>query len=235
MTGVASLPMYDWPEVRAEVDAFYARLREAVPELPAKPARFETEPDLDAHWRDPALLLSQTCWGPMRLGLAPHVEVLAASTYDDVPGGRGAFYRSAIVMRDGKAVPPPEQGHAMIPEGMAGLRPAINGPKSLSGALSLAEDMPDPGLPRRALFTGSHRASIRAIVDGRADFAAIDCRSWALALDHEPAARQLVVVGWTALRPGLPFITGRRTPPALRSRLAAALIRLGAEAPALAA
>jgi ABC-type phosphate/phosphonate transport system substrate-binding protein len=227
--------MYDWPEARAGVDAFFARLREAVPELPERLMRLETEPDLDVHWRDPALLLSQTCWGPMRLGLAPHVEVLANSTYDDVPGGRGTFYRSAVVMRGGTAVPPPDGGAAILPAGVGGLRPAINGPKSLSGALSLAEDLSDPGLPGRALATGSHRASIRAIVENRADFAAIDCRSWALAQAFEPAARHLTVVGWTALRPGLPYITSRSTPPALRSRLADALIALGAEPPALAA
>jgi ABC-type phosphate/phosphonate transport system substrate-binding protein len=227
--------MYDWPEVRAEVDGFFARLRDAVSELPEGLVRLESEPDLDAHWRDPALLLSQTCWGPLRLGLAPHVEVLAHSTYDDVPGGRGTFYRSAIVMRDGEAVPPPAQAEGIIPDGIGGLRPAINGPKSLSGALSLAEDLADPDLPGRALATGSHRASIRAIVEDRADFAAIDCRTWALARAHEPAARHLTVVGWTALRPGLPFITSRSTPPALRSRLAEALIALGAERPALAA
>jgi ABC-type phosphate/phosphonate transport system substrate-binding protein len=227
--------MYDWPEARAGVDAFFARLREAVPELPAGLERLESEPDLDAHWRDPALMLSQTCWGPMRFGLAPHVAVLANSTYDDVPGGRGTFYRSAIVMRDGAAVPPPAAAEAIIPDGIGGLRPAINGPKSLSGALSLAEDLSDPGLPARALVTGSHRASIRSIAENRADFAAIDCRSWALAQAHEPAARVLTVVGWTALRPGLPYITSRSTPPALRSRLADALIALGAEPPALAA
>ena len=235
MTGLASLPMYDWPEVRAEVDDFFAHLRDAVPELPEGLARLETEPDLDAHWRDPALLLSQTCWGPMRLGLAPPVEVLAQPSYDDVPGGRATLYRSAIVMRDGEVVPPHTTADAIIPKGTGGLRPAISGPKSLSGALSLAEDLADPGLPGRALVTGSHRASIRAIAGDRADFAAIDCRSWALALAHEPAARRLTVVGWTALRPGLPFITSRRTPPGLRSRLAAALMALGALQPAIAA
>jgi ABC-type phosphate/phosphonate transport system substrate-binding protein len=227
--------MYDWPEARAGVDAFFAQLREAVPELPERLMRLETEPDLDAHWRDPALLLSQTCWGPMRNGLAAHVAVLAQPSYDDVPGGRSTFYRSAIVMRDGVPVPPPIGDGAVLPDGIGGLRPAINGPKSLSGALSLAEDLADPGLPGRALATGSHRASIRAIVEDRADFAAIDCRSWALAQAYEPAAQHLTVVGWTALRPGLPYITSRSTPPALRSRLAEALIALGAERPALAA
>lgn len=235
MTALASLPMYDWPESRAAIEEFYARLRTRVPELPPGLARPATEDALDAHWRDPGLLISQTCWGPMRHGLDAVVDVIAQPTYDDAPGGRGIFYRSAIVMRDGTAVPPPIGEGPALPELSADLRPAINGTRSLSGAIAPSEDLSDPTLKRRALVTGSHRASILAVAEGRADFAAIDCRSWALALDHEPAARGLTVVGWTALRPGLPFISSRRTPSALKSRLAAALIQLGAEAPALAA
>ncbi|MGI1660612.1 phosphate/phosphite/phosphonate ABC transporter substrate-binding protein [Palleronia sp. KMU-117] len=235
MSVVATLPMYDWPETRGAVEAFYAALRAQVPELPPQISRPDSEAALNALWRDPALLLGQTCWGPLRHGLSDHVEVLAQPTYDDVPGGRGIFYRSAIVMREGPERHPPVAAGAVLPQGLAALRPAINGPRSLSGAIALSEDLSDPGLAARALVTGSHRASVRAVADGLADFAAIDCRSWALALAHEPAARGLTVAGWTALRPGLPFITSRRTPPALRVRLAAALVGLGAERPALAA
>jgi ABC-type phosphate/phosphonate transport system substrate-binding protein len=235
MSALAALPMYDWPETRGTVEAFYLALRESVPELPPQLSRPETEVALDALWRDPALLLAQSCWGPMRHGLSEHVEVLAQPTYDDVPGGRGIFYRSAIVMRGGPARRPPQGAGPALPQGLSTLRPAINGPRSLSGAIAPAEDLSDPGLAARALVTGSHRASVRAVAEGRADFAAIDCRSWALALAHEPAARGLTVAGWTALRPGLPFITSRRTPSGLRARLAAALVELGAERPALAA
>lgn len=235
MSALAALPMYDWPETRGAVEAFYASLRTRVPELPPDLSRPATEAALNALWRDPALLLAQTCWGPMRHGLTDHVEVLAQPTYDDVPGGRGIFYRSAIVMRDGPLRAPPGDAEAVLPDGLSALRPAINGPRSLSGAIALSEDLSDPGLAARALVTGSHRASVRAVAEGRADFAAIDCRSWALALAHEPAAWGLTVAGWTALRPGLPFITSRRTPPGLRARLAAALVETGAERPALAA
>jgi ABC-type phosphate/phosphonate transport system substrate-binding protein len=235
MTALAALPMYDWPETRGAVDAYYSALRARVPELPPHLSRPENDAALDALWSDPGLLLSQTCWGPMRGGLDRTVEVLAQPSYDDVPGGRGIFYRSAIVMREGTPLPAPESTGCALPVALAGLRPAINAPRSLSGAIALSEDLSDRGLAARALVTGSHRASVRAVAGGRADFAAIDCRSWVMALDHEPAARALTVVGWTALRPGLPFITSRRTPPEMRARLAGALCALGAEAPALAA
>ena len=61
---------------------------------------------------------------------------------------------------------------------------------------------------------GAHRASILAIVEGRADVATIDCRSWMLAgLYEADAVAALSVVGWTARRPGLPYITAKATPP----------------------
>lgn len=229
MTGLATLPMYDWPEVRGQVDRFYADLRARVPELPAALTRPETLQDLHALWRDPALMIGQTCWGPMQAGLAAHVHVLAQPLYDDVPGGKGAFYRSAIVMRGGRACPPPAHDATALPDGLMDARPAINALDSMSGFIALAQDMGAPDLASRALITGSHRASVRAVAEGAADFAAIDCRSWALAQAYEPAARGLTVTGWTAPRPGLPFITARATPLPLRHALADALAQLGAQ------
>ncbi len=127
---VAALPMYDWPEIRAETDALWAGLRDRLraagveaPEtlarrnadLPAVPGGIRdatgvviaadpaTLPpdDLDfaALWRHPRLLLSQTCWGPMEMGLAPFVEVVGQPSYDAFEGGEGPLYSSAIVMR----------------------------------------------------------------------------------------------------------------------------------------
>ena len=228
MTVLATLPMYDWPEERAALDAFYTRLRTLVPELPAALTRPQTAEDLHALWRNPALLLGQTCWGPMGAGLDAHVHVLAQPSYDDVPGGRGPRYRSALVMRAGKPCPVPANDGASLPPGLDHLQPAINAADSLSGCLSLIRDADLPDLPARALVTGGHRASIRAVAEGAADYAAIDCRSWALALRHEPAASAITVTGWTALRPGLPFITARATPAPLRARLRDALMQLGA-------
>lgn len=230
MTSVATLPMYDWPELRAQTDAFYTALRESVPELPAKLIRPATESALQALWRYPGLVLGQTCWGPMRAGLQEHVHVLAQPDYSDVPGGQGVHYRSVIVMRGGTAIEPPPHAGAVLPEGLERLRPAINSPLSLSGCIALSEDAGLRDLAVDALITGSHRASIRAVAAGKADFAAIDCRSWALARAHEPVARDLIAAGWTALRPGLPYITARATPRILRLRLAGALAATGAVA-----
>lgn len=244
---IAALPMYDWFEVRARVDAQWAairdRLREAgidAPEhllrrngdMPAVPGGIRgadgkviapdpatlppDELDLATLWRHPKLLFSQTCWGPMKaMGLADHVRVVSQPDYSDVPGGLGTSYSSAIVGRaTGLGVLPPQDGQAHLPlDQIARGQLAFNERHSLSGFIALLEDLTDAGaeLPDadRLVETGGHRNSIRAVAEGRADIAAIDCRSWALAQRFEHAAAGLVVVGWTRRRLGLPYIASR--------------------------
>jgi ABC-type phosphate/phosphonate transport system substrate-binding protein len=220
---IAALPMYDWPEERGRVDALYAELRARVPDLPATLTRDRDPEDI---WRDPALVFGQTCWGPLGTGLLVHLRVLAQPDYSDVEGGQGPLYRSALVARAGRAVPPPPHPSADLPA--LGGRLAFNARGSLSGWLALVADAGDPaGWASGLVETGSHRASLRAVAAGQADLAAIDCRSWALAQAHDPAAAGLVVIGWTAARAGLPYVTARDTDSGLTRRLRAALLDMG--------
>ena len=65
---------------------------------------------------------------------------------------------------------------------------------------------------REELETGAHRASVVAVAEGRADVAAIDCRSWNIIQRFEPRARDVAVVGWTRRRKGLPYIAALGSP-----------------------
>lgn len=214
---IAALPMYDWPEIRSETDAAWRRLREGLRERGvAAPEALTRDLPLADLWRHPRLLLAQTCWGPMEAGLADAVQLVGQADYSAYEGGAGALYSSALLMRGGEGVAAPDDGSAMLPLArLRGARLAFNDPVSMSGLLALSRDLATSG-QTLALFaervqTGAHRASIRAVAGDRADVCAVDCRSWALARRLEPAAAKLRVVGWTARRPGLPFITGRTT------------------------
>lgn len=235
MSGRAGLPMYDWPEERGAVDALWRTIRaRAGGDLPARLTRPRGEPALLAHWRDPALVFSQTCRGPLSLGMLPGLRVLAQPDYSDVPGGIGPLYRSAVIARTGAPRPAPAGPGADLPPGLlAGRVLAANARHSLSGWLALAQDLGADPAARAAgvVMTGGHRASVLAVAGGRADLAAIDCRAWALAQRHEACARRLVVLGWTAARPGLPYVTGPRTAPALAERLTRTLIGMGCHPP----
>jgi len=247
---IAALPMYDWPEVRGEVDAQWGRLRDAfrqkgidapqtivrrngdLPPVPGgicdaqgkliSPDPATLPPDeLDYHklWLHPALLFAQTCWGPMELGLSSHVQVVGQPSYDAYEGGRGELYSSALVMRTGEGteVRSPADGRPLLPPDLIrGKRFTFNSLDSMSGIIALTRDLQAAGesldIFSSRSESGGHRGSIVAVAEGKADIAAIDCESWALARRFEPAARKVVIVGWTGRRKGLPFITARTTP-----------------------
>lgn len=230
---IAALPMYDWPETRAEIDAQWVILREAFREKGIDaPEKLTREIELSALWRHPDLLFAQTCWGPMEQGLADEVQFVAQPSYDAFEGGQGGLYSSAIVMRKEDSYkrnyPSPADGKASIPlDLLRGKRFTYNGPDSMSGLIALTRDLEalGEGIDIFATQTqsGGHRASIVAVAEGRADVAAIDCRSWAMAKAYEKAAEGVEVVGWTARRKGLPFITSRKTPPETLEAMRAAL------------
>ncbi|THF59763.1 phosphate/phosphite/phosphonate ABC transporter substrate-binding protein [Ollibium composti] len=258
---IAALPMYDWPEVRTETDAQWVRLRDALrrrgvdaPDALTRTNMPDGSLEPAALWRDPALLFAQTCWGPMGLGLADHVQVIGQPDYSDFEGGQGEFYSSAVVMRRGAAdgdvgvgspppLTPPRKGEGHLASGsspsplrggvrgggsgdragppipvdlLRGKRFAFNGTDSMSGILALTSDLEAMGegigIFSERIVSGGHRASIVAVAKGRADVAAIDCRSWAMAQRFEPAVKELAVVGWTGRRKGLPYICAQGLP-----------------------
>ncbi|RUZ80527.1 phosphate ABC transporter substrate-binding protein [Mesorhizobium sp. M7A.F.Ca.US.006.01.1.1] len=247
---VAALPMYDWPEVRDEVDAQWVLLRDAfrqkgidapqtivrrngdLPPVPGgirgaegkiiAPDPATLPPDeLDFYrlWLHPALLFAQTCWGPMELGLSRHVQVIGQPGYDAYEGGQGELYSSALVMRtgEGSEVRSPADGSPFLPlDLIRGKRFTFNSLDSMSGTIALTRDLRAAGEGLDIFSTrsesGGHRGSIIAVAEGKADIAAIDCESWALAQQFEPAAKKVAVVGWTGRRKGLPYITAAATP-----------------------
>lgn len=219
---IASLQMYDWPESRAANDAFWAHVRTSLRAAGiAAPDVLSRPDDLTLPWRDPALLLGQTCGYPLTLGLAGDTLVVARPVHAAEGCGPGT-YRSAFVAR---------REDALMPlAGFRGRRAAVNEWASQSGFNTFAASLAEGGADARApffastLITGAHRASALAVAAGQADIAAIDCVSWAIFARAEPeAAGCLAVIGWSAEAPTLPFITAPSNAallPALRAALA---------------
>jgi ABC-type phosphate/phosphonate transport system substrate-binding protein len=130
-----------------------------------------------------------------------------------------AEYSSSTPPRPTASTDPPLKGEGGVDTVLHLLRNrrlAFNSDDSMSGIIALTRDLKAIG-ENIALFselieTGGHRNSIVAVAEGRADVAAIDCRSWALAQRFEPRAAEVEVIGWTAKRKGLPFIAGLNSP-----------------------
>jgi len=205
---VASLPMYDADP--AAVDAWWSAIADGLRArgLADVPTELQWPPELMGHWRDPRLLLSQTCGYPLVTSLLPHVQVVGALRYT-APGCSGIDYRSELVAR---------VEDAATLEGFVGRVAAINSPDSHSGCNALLAHVAplarDGAFFSRQHVTGSHRRSLAAVQSGTADIAAIDCVSLAGFRRCDPGLlRGLRVVASTDPAPGLPLITSIATPP----------------------
>lgn len=204
MTGAASLPMYDWPEIKEATDAVWAAIHRELSQRGIEaPARLDRSADPEPLWSDPDLVLSQTCGYPYANRLMGKVALVGTPAHA-ATGASPGHYFSVLVAR--KNHPPEHLGD------MAGRRFAFNMAHSQSGfaapvrllAASGHASLSDP------LETGAHRASIRAVAQEKADWASIDAVTWELAKRHEPAAESLMVFATTPQTPALPLITSAR-------------------------
>jgi len=228
----ASLPMYDWPEIRRATDAWWAGLarhlrHEKFPDVPSALMRGAGE---GAPLADPALLFSQTCGWPLVHLYPGKLKVIASPCYA-VAGCSGPTYRSRILVRADAPV-------FRLAE-LAGKRAAYNSAHSLSGHAALRLVFAPVAQGGRffcgGVETGSHAGSMAAVAERRAEVCAIDCVSYAIAARYRPSLtaslRELAV---SPELPALPYVTGRRRSDAELARLRAALFAALAD-PALAA
>ena len=205
MSRIASLAMYDMPWLEWANDALWAAIgrRLRASGIETVPARLERQRALMDVWRDPDLLLAQTCGYPLMTALGGQVTPIAAPVYA-WPGCSGARHCSLIVVAKGA----PFQTLADL----RCSRVAMNGADSNSGMNLLRHAV--AGLAEDGRFfgavtvTGSHLASLDHVARGAAEVAAIDCVTFGLAARHRPAlVAGLRVIGETATSPALPFVT----------------------------
>jgi ABC-type phosphate/phosphonate transport system substrate-binding protein len=206
---VATLPMYDWPEVEATYDAFWLRIAASLGRSGiATPAQLVHRGDCHAAWRLPNLLLSQTCGFPYVSQLRGMVQLVATPHYA-VSGCAGSSYSSMIIMRHAQALSLTDWG---------GGTAAINSTDSQSGYWALRAAIAEAGAkaPGKIVMSGSHRQSVKMVASGEADIAAIDAVCWAMAERYEPGAFAcLTVIAQSPSAPSLPFITALGTPTAV--------------------
>lgn len=231
MSVIASLPMYDWPELKDATDALWGAIRtelEAVeiqaPETLLRQTRYGGE------WRNPNLLLSQTCGWPYATTYRDALTLVAVPNYA-ATGCEAGRYSSAVIV----AADAPYQRLDQL----EGRHFAYNGPDSQSGVQTIREAIAPFANADGPFFgqtsqSGAHRASLHMVAVGEADCAAIDAICWHYAQHCEPeATSRLRVLCWTRPAPALPFVTARNrdaAAPALRAALERALARGAGEA-----
>ena len=221
---IASLPMYDLPELQEAHAALWEAIRSRLEArgVPAPP-RLARPHDLAELWRSPRLLLAQTCGYPLVTQLRGRVRVLATPCYA-AEGCEGPFHRAAIVVRRRSPIPRLED--------LLASRLALNAPESNTG-MNLLRATLAPLARRKAIFssvvlTGAHVASCAAVAEHRADVAAIDAVTWALLQRRaRSAVHDLRVLAWTVRSPGLPLVTSHLRSGAQYAAIAGALDEVG--------
>jgi len=204
--GVASMPMYDLPEVRKALDTLWQGLarhlhRQGVPDAPNTLSHERPVSDL---WNDPDLFLSQCCGYDIVNRYAGQLLPIATPHYG-APECMGCDYASVVVVA--------EQNAATDVLEMRGAVCVINGPESHSGMNALrglvAPVSRDGRFFTEVKVSGSHEASLAMIRRGEAEVGAIDCVTFALLERNRPEALAgLRKLGRTYRAPGLPYVTG---------------------------
>lgn len=206
---IASLPMY----ARPELDAAFARFWDRIAAILRAgginaPAALSQHDDLMALWRDPDLVLSQTCGMPYRKFLHGKVTLVGTPDYG-LEGCPPGYYRSALVVRQTDA-------RAALAD-FAQARFAYNEENSQSGFAAPQNHAQALGFAfSNRVQSHSHRASACMVSEGTADIAALDAVSWRHMQAYDAFAGSLRVLDWTAPpTPVLPFITARGNDPDL--------------------
>lgn len=215
--GTASLPMYDFDDLRRAHDTLWSAVAAALTGR-SVPLALTHAADVHALWRSPDLVVSQACGWPLVAELAGKVRTIGTFSYH-IPSAQDHRYRSRIVMRADRAVIDPVQ-----------LTAAVNSFESLSGWVSLVRAFPalEGTWPAAVLETGSHVGSLAALAEGSADIAAIDGVTFAIVQHRRPQLLDgIEVIREGPLIPCLPLITSHEATDddveALRRAFAAAV------------
>lgn len=217
---IASLGMYDMPHLRDPHDRFWDAIRAS---LGYGPDQLTRGGDPWAEWQSPDLLLAQTCGLPYRARLHGSVTLVGAPDYDlpDCPPGH---YFSYLIRRR-------DDPRALADLSRQGVM-AFNDPLSQSGWAAPLAHLEERKLkPGETLQTGAHIESIKAVLYGKADYAAIDALTLLLwASEDTDAAAFLDAFDRTEPTPALPYITARgRDPKSIFDSIETAISNLSHE------
>ena len=200
--------MYDWPEIRSETDRLWTAISsELISNGLDAPARLKRIEHPSTLWTNPQLVVGQTCGWPYANRLRGKVFPFARFDYGRA-GCPDGFYNSVFIGRT-----PSDIQYLQSPQKLLSVgKIAINGDDSQSGFHVFDEVLNGraaKSIPQdQKLITGAHRNSVRAVAAGEAAVAAIDSVAFELAERFESDAfKEVVVLGHSQPKPGLPLIT----------------------------
>lgn len=199
MAMIASLPMYDRPELSTAHGVFWAGIHKNLADVEIKsPSKLDQSAQGLAAWLSPNLCFSQTCGRPYKLHLRAAVTLIGTPDYG-LAGCPAGHYRSVLIARkDDRRATLSDFNGAVL---------AYNETMSQSGFAAVLHCCVQDDVDLAAgLHTGAHLASIAAVQDGRADLAGIDALTWEFFCQFTPTD-SLKIIGYSMPTPTLPYIT----------------------------
>jgi ABC-type phosphate/phosphonate transport system substrate-binding protein len=197
--------MYDFPEIRHATDALWQGMarhfrREGIAQVPQQLVH---DRHLSGLWSDGNLFLSQCCGYDVVRGYKDRFQVLATPWFD-APGCSNGDYASTIVVTEHSL-------HRDVID-MLDSVVVINGPESHSGMNALfalvAPHSRNGKFFSEVRISGSHAASLAALINGDADVASVDCLTYELLGRYRPAAIEGTrPLGLTFAAPAPPYVT----------------------------
>jgi len=209
---VATLPMYDLPQLKPATDAFWRAIAERLKAAGlAAPASLTRTDDYHAMLRDPDLLLGQACGYPIVTQLKSTVQIVATPIYGSL--GCQGFEHCSFFIVNAKAE------HQTLPD-LRGSVCAVNGFDSNTGMNLLRAAIAPIAKGGRffhsIIVTGAHHKSLEAVAGGSADVAAIDCVSFAHFQRFEPEVTARVsTIGQSLRTAAPPYVTAQKTDPGI--------------------
>jgi ABC-type phosphate/phosphonate transport system substrate-binding protein len=221
---LASLPMYNLPEMAAVNAAFWRAMVEELrqEEFINAPDELVLESPSVPDAIPPSTLFTQTCGYPLQTIYQGQYQLLGVPTYD-APGCGEGTHRAFILVRADASVKRLED--------LRGSTFALNSRHSNTGMnlprVMFARIAAGRRFFSRVVETGSHAASMQRVASGGADAASIDCLTYAFFSDYRPEA----LVGLRRLAdtpesPTIPFITAACTSAEYAAALRRALTRV---------
>ena len=197
---LASLPMYDWPQLRHAHHAYWREIQNQLSRLGiAAPDELTIAGEGVEFWSNPDLIFSQTCGLPFKKYLAEKVQLVGTPDFS-VPNCPPGYYCSYFVVRQDD----PRSSLSQFADATF----AYNSQESQSGFAAAKSCADDFGLWfAKCLQSGAHVKSAQMVSQGDADIAAIDAVSWRFIDRYETFSDRLRILETTKPTPGLPYIT----------------------------
>ncbi len=210
---IASLPMYDWPEIQTYTDQFWVRMHNALASNGiTAPSRLRRGQSASTE-QDQQVLLSQTCAYPLVTQLPRSTQLVGTPVYQVDLFNKGQYASAILVRKNDARRTLAEFKNTTLAYNSMNSQSGFNALKSLLVSEHLLNENKAPFFSS-AVCTLSHRKSIAAVASGAADICAIDPVSWALSKRYEKDTQKLTLLTHSAYSPALPLYSDANAIPA---------------------